>query len=192
MEISRVFTRRGGEHSEAGTVGTATLTVPDGPWTLRVVGPDGTLIGAGTLADIIRDAMVEQALSPLTDSYAGTNAIADAQAAFADKAKRLLNGEYKTRSGGGGVDPVTVQIRQIVAGLIKDADKSREEKAWPALDAMETAERNAALDEKFAAQPKKVRETITAQAEARVEENRAAAAKRAEAKAALAKATTGF
>lgn len=192
MEISRSFDRRGGDKSEAGHVGHITMVVPDGAWTITVVGGDGTK-QSGTIPANIVAVLVEQAMSPFTDSYAGDSAIGAAVASFNDKARRFLAGEYRTRAGSGAsVDPVTVQVRRIVAAAIRAADEKREEKAWPALDAMTPSERNAALDAKFAEQKKGIRESIMADAEAAVEKAKAAAAERAAQKAQAAKLAGGF
>lgn len=188
-QITRVWTRK----DETTPVGSAVLTFPDGAWSLRIVGGDGkTIAETKDVTEVIRLALGEQALSPLTDTYTRTGPLATAQAEFADKGTRLVNGEYKTRSGGSGVDPITAEIRKIVTALVKAADEKRTQKAWPLLDAMSPADRNDSLDERFAKQPEAVRADLTAKAKATIKARVAEAAKRKASKDALAEVAGGF
>lgn len=170
MEHARSWNRRGGEKSEAGYVGNATLVAPDGVWTL-----DGKPLPEASIRRLL-----DQALSPLTDSFAGDYAIADAQAHFAETKEDLWNGTVGVR-GGGGVDPITAEIRLIVGAAIRKADKGRDEKKWPALRDAKATERNAALDAAFERQKPKMQADIRAQAEAAVARKAEEAKRRAEA-----------
>lgn len=168
MEVSRSWSRRGGEKSEAGVVGSAVLTAPDGDWLL-----DGKPLPAVSVARLL-----DQALSPLTDSFAGCFAIADAVTEFNDTKQALWDGTSGSR-GSGGVDPVTAEIRLITGAKIREADKGRPgAERWPAMRDAKAADRNKDLDESFARQKPKVRAAIEAAAQAAVERKAAEAAAR--------------
>src|SRR5687768_12977085 len=83
MEYARKFarTRAGKNNVELGDVGSITLTLPDGPWTLQASGfdKDGNPVTypAVTLPPISVQRLVDQSLSPFVDSYAGLSSLPD-------------------------------------------------------------------------------------------------------------------
>lgn len=188
-EYTRRFARvRAGKNGiETGDIGTVQLVAPDGPWAIRVLDTEGKVIAeSGDLPQVSVLRLLDQSLSPLTDSYAGKVALADARAEFAETAVNIATGQYRQRGGGGSVDPVTAELRAMLGRAIRAADGKRPDKRWPAIQAMEPAEKGAALDALFAEQPAKVQKSLRAQAEAAVEKRRAEREAEAAATSALA------
>lgn len=91
MQTTRTYT-----HKTHGKIGQATLTAPDGEWTL-----DGKPIPESGVAHLLNFA-----LQTLQDAYAGANSPVEAQGAFEKKRDAILNGTIGVRGGGSASDPV--------------------------------------------------------------------------------------
>lgn len=91
MQTTRTYA-----HKTHGKIGQATLSAPDGKWTL-----DGKPIPEAGVAHLLNFA-----LQTLQDAYAGSNSLLEAEAAFNKKRDAILNGTIGVRGGGSASDPV--------------------------------------------------------------------------------------
>lgn len=120
------------------------------------------------------DHILTFALQTLQDAYAGAESEEDAKARFTAKLDRILAGTLGTRSGGAGVDPVTVEIRSLIRGDVKAALGAD---TWKA---MEEDARNEAIDGVFAQQDEATQRALIDAAKAEIARKAAAAAAKAE------------
>lgn len=113
MEIKRSFDHRGGKSKEAfGNIGSVTLTVPDGVWTLN--GQALPFASAEYLATF--------ALQSLQDAYAGAETKADAVSEFTKRITRLIDGNIGVRGNAGvASDDVSKRARSMAKETIKRA-----------------------------------------------------------------------
>lgn len=172
MEISRVWDRRAtAKGTEAGRAGAVTIRVPDGPWYITDSSGQFQPIPAN-----IVPVLLEQSLSPLTDSLTGTHKIEEAQAAFAAKLANLIAGKYNVR-GGGGVDPLVAEMRRLVS-ISFETQKPDE---WAGIkDADDLPERlDAIIAKQKGDRAEKLRATAQANLDKREAERLARAAKKA-------------
>jgi hypothetical protein len=100
------------------------------------------------------DHLLTFALQSLQDAYAGAESESDARERFEAKLERIINGTLGTRTGGSGVDPITVEIRNLIRADIKKAIGDD----WKTMD---DDARNEALDKVFGDQPDDVKAALT-------------------------------
>lgn len=103
MDIKRTY-----NHATFGAVGSVTLTVPDGAWTLNGVKLSDTAVGH----------LATFALQTLQDAYAGAKNAGEASAAFQKKLDRILEGKIGVREGGPR-NPVRTRAIAIASSHVK-------------------------------------------------------------------------
>lgn len=145
-------------HKAHGTIGSVTLTAPDGDYTL-----DGKKLPPQSV-----EYLLGFALQSLQDAYAGSANAAEAIGAFEGKRDKLIDGTIGTRSGGVGVDEFTAVARSIVRGAVK-AKVGAKSVHWTTFTGLSDAEQNAKLDGWFAANETVFRPAV----EAKIAERRA-------------------
>lgn len=115
MKISRTFT-----HRKFGEIGTATLIVPDGDWTL-----DGKVLPIGSV-----EHLATFALQTLQDAYAGSETEDEAKANWQKKLTRLMDGTLGTRGGEGLNDVKSLAIYRLCVATFDAEEKKRFNKAF--------------------------------------------------------------
>ena len=212
MEYARKFarTRAGKNGVQLGDVGTITLTLPDGEYTLAASGfdKDGNPVTypAVTLPAISVQRLIDQSLSPFVDSYAGLSALADARAEFAGTVEDFQQGRYRARTGAESIDPIVLEIRVLTAaswakgnadsfaGMLGEAAAEfRTQKGdWRFRPMAADDVVGEALDKAFARQKPAVREETTATATANAAARDAAREAARAAKAGVKTETSGM
>lgn len=147
MQINRSYARQG----EA--IASVSLEAPDGEYKL-----DGNVLPESSVQHLLTFA-----LQSLQDAYAGAKDNAEAEAAFAKKYQRLIDGSVGVRAG--GTDTFTKTCRQIARQIVraKFAESGRKYSEFTALSA---SEQNDRLDQVIAAN----RDVIEKEAKKRMDE----------------------
>lgn len=145
-QIERIFS-----HRTLGRVGHASLTVGKGKWSL-----DGQPLPEPSV-----EHLMTFALQSLQDAYAGAATLDEAQAAFAKKRTRLLEGTVGTHSGA-SEEPHMPYVRRIIRAALTGDNKA----AYDAIASDDTKARNAFLNERFAGLDEPRAATVVASAKA--------------------------
>jgi hypothetical protein len=145
-QIERTFS-----HRTLGHVGQASLTVDKGKWAL-----DGEPLPEPSV-----EHLMTFALQSLQDAYAGAASLEEAQAAFAKKRTRLLEGTVGTHSAA-SEEPHMPYVRRIIRTALTGDNKA----AYDAIGSDDKKARTAFLNERFAGLDEKRQATVVASAQA--------------------------
>lgn len=163
--MKTITVARSYDHKAHGRIGVAEFTVES-------KSNIGFMLNGQELPQSSVDHLLTFALQSLQDAYAGAENETDAKERFNAKLERILAGTLGTRSGGSGVDPITVEVRNIIRADVKKAIGDD----WKA---MEEDARNAAVDQVFNDQPEEVRDALTEAAKGEIARKQAEKAAKA-------------
>jgi osmotically-inducible protein OsmY len=135
-------------HKTHGAIGTATLVIPDGPWTLN-----GTVLPESSVEHFARFA-----LQSLQDSYASAKNEAEAVAFYNTKLDKLLAGTLGSR-GGEGADAFTIVARSVTRAAMK-ASFGKDSDDWKAFNDLSNKDQLAKLDANYAANESVLKEAV--------------------------------